>query len=182
MLTGFYDFNDESSVLNALRDSRGEFNVVDEAAIHISSQTSEAYPGRFEEALILFINLISELPLASESSKPSSYPTMSERSMIMLRRELIHRLAAGPSTYSQLQACVSLIPDGSKISQQDTDKLIMSLSEVRPQVGLEAPKRVLKPECWKEYDPVYPRMRVSSHQHAVETMPKVTIKSFPPAL
>lgn len=116
---------------------------------------------------------------ASASVGQTMTASLVERSKILLRREVIHKLASSPSSYSQLQEVFPCVSDFTKIPTGDIDKVIFDVSiqrgdSINAATGSEAPKRVLKPESWREYDPSFYHMTFSSHQIAYENRPKVT--------
>ena len=121
-----------------------------------------------EEALVLLIQLITELPLP-----PSTVAT--DRYTLILRREVIHRLASSPATYSQLHDILHRIDPASVHASIDLDAIIRDVSYSKGSSALEAPKQHLKPECWAEYDAAYYHLTSAAHLTiAATTRPKVT--------
>jgi hypothetical protein len=120
-----------------------------------------------EEALVLFIHIVTELPAPANTD-------LTQRCLPMVRREFIHKLASGPCTFSKLQECLPHSPEVGKINPEQIAAIVRSVSDYRDSVNLEPPKRVLKAELWREYDPAYMRLTVSAHQLALESMPKIT--------
>ena len=121
--------------------------------------------GLYEEALQLIILLSTELPLPPLTS--------SERATMILRRELVHKLVSGPCTFSQLQECISIVPDHEKLDSNCVDEIAAEIGDRREGTGLEPAKLVLKEEIWREYDPVFWHLAPSAHQHAYEARPKL---------
>ena len=125
-----------------------------------------------EEALVLLIQLITELPLP-----PSTVAT--DRYTLILRREVIHRLATSPATYSQLHEILHRIDPASVHASIDLDAIIRDVSYSKGSSALEAPKQHLKPECWTEYDSAYYHLTSAAHLTiAATTRPKVSIASL----
>ena len=125
-----------------------------------------------EEALVLLIQLITELPLP-----PSTVST--DRYTPTLRREVIHRLASSPATYSQLHEIIHRIDPASVHASIDLDAIIRDVSYSKGTSALEAPKQHLKPECWTEYDPAYYHLTSAAHLTiAATTRPKVPFSSL----
>ena len=125
-----------------------------------------------EEALVLLIQLITELPLP-----PTTVAT--DRYTSTLRREVIHRLASSPATYSQLHEILHRIDPASVHASIDLDAIIRDVSYSKGSSALEAPKQHLKPECWTEYDPAYYHLTSAAHLTiAATTRPKVSIASL----
>ena len=124
-----------------------------------------------EEALVLLIQLITELPLP-----PTTVAT--ERYTPILRREVIHRLASSPATYSQLHEILHRIDPASVHAFIDLDAIIRDASYSKGTSALEAPKQHLKPECWTEYDPAYYHLTSAAHLTIAATnRPKVRATS-----
>ena len=82
------------------------------------------FPVLLEEFLLLVTQIVTELPLppgikvddkdcqnAENASKPPQY----ERLVAMMKKEIIHKLATGAKTFSQLQDCHSLVVDFDKV-------------------------------------------------------------------
>ena len=125
-----------------------------------------------EEALVLLIQLITELPLPPTSSTTERYTPI-------LRREVIHRLATSPATYSQLHEILHRVDPASVHASIDLDGIIREVSYSKGSSALEAPKQHLKPECWTEYDPAYYHLTSAAHLTiAATTRPKVSIASL----
>jgi len=97
--------------------------------------------GLYEEALQLIILLSTELPL------PPLTPT--ERATVLLRRELVHKLVSGPCTFSQLQECLSIVPDHERLESNCVDEIAAEIGDRREGTGLEPAKLVLKKKYGK---------------------------------
>jgi hypothetical protein len=123
-------------------------------------------PALLEESLLLIINLVTEVPLPPSDD-------ISARSIPVIRRELIHRLAGSPATFSQLQESLNAINDHSKLPPADVERFIYEIADRREQapLSLEPPLFHLKKELWCQYDPAYPRMLQRAHQQAMEARP-----------
>ncbi|CAN0188636.1 unnamed protein product, partial [Discosporangium mesarthrocarpum] len=65
-----------------------------------------------EECILLLILLVTEMPFAPDDMPEPHFPRAGEaRVTRQLRRELVHRLAPGPCTHSELQdACNQMVP------------------------------------------------------------------------
>jgi hypothetical protein len=121
-----------------------------------------------EEVLILMCMVITELPMIPHEDVNVYYRTQ-------LRREVIHKLAAGPASFAELQLCASHLCDHSGISSQLVDDVVLNVSEVRETVLLDSPKRTLKLECWAEYDPTFYHIATGGHQKAIDIRPPVAL-------
>ena len=147
-----------------------EFVAVLDSNQQLTEEDAAYFPALLEEALLLLIQIVSELPLPP----PQSDDNLSTRVTLQLRRELVHRLVSGPKTYSQLQECLSLVPDVDKCDSTLLDKVIESISVQRDSSSaLEAPSLWLRSELWSEYDPAYNHIPASAHQTAFENRPKL---------
>jgi len=122
-----------------------------------------------EDSLLVLIQIITDLPLPSVEATSSSIRVTS-----LLRRELIHKLASGPKTYSQLQECLTLVTEFDKCETSLFDSVLEDISYTRDSSSLEAPLHSLKAELWLEYDPSFMHVSSSSHQEAYEKRPKLS--------
>ena len=122
-----------------------------------------------EEALKLLNQILLDLPLKGVDNPLD----LSQRVSLQLRKEIIHRLVSGPKSFSELQECLSLIPDYDKCDANLLDKVLDSVATWRETTGLEAPTLVLKNKSWDEYDPCFSHIPSSSHQYAYENRPKL---------
>jgi hypothetical protein len=119
-----------------------------------------------EESLILLCWTLTELQL-----NPSDDPDYYFRTR--LRREFIHKLAAGPVSFADLQVCSNHLSDHSSISSQLIGEIVHQVSESRETVLIDSPKRTLRAQCWAEYDPTFYHMVHHGHQKAVDIRPPV---------
>eukprot|EP00953_Heterococcus_sp_UTEX-ZZ885_P020570 11505-Heterococcus_DN1.PRE.2 len=121
-----------------------------------------------EECLTLLVHVVTELPPApliltntSTSSSSSNSGTVDTSSLhAQLRREMLHKLATGPRTYSELHDACTLVGQGDttaastvKVKSSDVDAVLSAIAvqQARPQhvhtrTALEPGKFVLKPE------------------------------------
>jgi hypothetical protein len=125
-----------------------------------------------EECLTLLVHVVTELPPApliltntntssSSSSSAGSGTTVATGSLhAQLRREMLHKLATGPCTYSELHDACTLVGQGDttaastvKVASSDVDAVLSAIAvqQARPQhvhtrTALEPGKFVLKQE------------------------------------
>ena len=133
------------------------------------------------EMLHLLITLISELP-PPPAENESQHAIEARRRLI---REVIHRLASGSKTHSEMTEVHHILSNrdtdalcelGKKINPDDASGA--ALEEVLNEVGTRkcrsgAPDEwELKESAWSEYDPSFPHISTRSHQHASERRPK----------
>ena len=102
-----------------------------------------------EELLVLVILLVTELPTIPDA------PEHQERTKMQVRREVVHRLAAGSCTHSEVLECLHLVPKHDQLGPQGLDDILAEVSNRRPAQGLEPDKFKLKDELWIEYDPTF---------------------------
>lgn len=135
-----------------------------------------------EEFLHLVIVFTSELPLPA----PSDRANHTQQAQWKMYREVIHRLASGPKTHSELlevQHVLShwdntlLSEEGKLINPDDatTAALGTCLKEiaVRKTSGrLEPDKWEMKREAWESYDPAFFHISPRNHQTGAENRPK----------
>lgn len=126
-------------------------------------------PKMVEESLLVLIQLTSEIPIPAVDIALSD-----TRIAFLLRREIVHRLVSGPKTYSQLQECLSLVPDFDKCETSLFDSILDDVSHSRDLSALDAPQHCLKAELWAEYDPSFLHITSSAHQEAFELRPKLS--------
>jgi len=121
---------------------------------------------RAEEALLVIIILLTELPAPSEN----------KHSWILakLKHEVIHQLAGGPATHSQVQECTQFVPEVDKLPPQTLDDVLLEVSDKREASGLDPEKFVLKKEFWVHYDPTFYHISLQAHQKAGELRPEPT--------
>lgn len=143
-----------------------------------------------EEFLHLLIILMTELPPLPPANKADHIA----RAKIRLKREVIHRLASGPKTHSELAEVhhvlsnwdnVFLSEEGKEVNPDDatgaalgeTLKTVAELKTSRSR--LEPDQWVLRSSGWAEYDPSFYHISLRSHQSAAESRPtKTTATSF----
>jgi hypothetical protein len=130
-----------------------------------------------EGMLILLINVVTELPLPS-------YEDPSERTRIMLRREIVHLLISGPSPYSDLQNLMQVcVPESERSKSSVLDDVIAAVGDWQEGTSLEPSKVKLKEKAWLEYDSSFPHAVHRSHQKAHEIRPKIkTAQPYAPQM
>ena len=145
-------------------------------------KSDEQYlPALTDEALLLLINLATELPLPAD-------PVPVNRALEIVKRELIHHLAGGPATFSQLLECANSTSshDLSKIGQSELERVVLEVTDIREVSPLEPPQYHLKKVFWSSYDPTFPHTSMRVHQKASELRPNaattfgVPIAPMPP--
>ena len=127
---------------------------------------ADYFSGLLDESLQFLIHICSELP-----PPPHTDPYTRLRSR--LQKELIHRLIAGPATYSQIQECFSIYPDSQKIPGEKFDEIIAEVADKQLSSGLKPPTFTLKKNFWGCYDPAFPHIQDTAHQTAYELRPKL---------
>jgi hypothetical protein len=139
-----------------------------------------------DEALNLIITLVTELPLPPvvplpadsrlEQAEDGCNTDSPGRIRMQLRREVIHRLMVGASTYSQLHELRSLFRGEDKICEDVIDDVVDEVGIVQKGDRIEdAVKIFLKPQFWSEYDPGFYHFGVQHHQHVLGNRPKIKI-------
>ena len=122
-----------------------------------------------EEALLLIINIVTEIP-----PPPSS--DLLQQSELAVRKEIIHFLAgktSNVSTFSQLQDHVSSCnSEFAKISPLVLEQIINEVADKKKSSVLEPPFFVLKKEMWLHYDSSFSHITFKMHQTAIEKKPK----------
>ena len=128
-------------------------------------------PALADEALLLLINVVTEIP------PPPSSDTLSQ-AIIAVKRELIYFLAgkkSNHSTFSQMHEHVSYCGmEFTKIGPVALEQVINEIADKKKSSALEPPFFVLKKEMWKHYDPSAPHVARRMHQNAAEDRPKNT--------
>ena len=130
-------------------------------------KSDEQYlPALTDEALLLLINLATELPLPAD-------PVPVNRALEIVKRELIHHLAGGPATFSQLLECANSTSshDLNKIGQSELERVVSEVTDIREVSPLEPPHYHLKKVFWSSYDPTFPHTSMRVHQKASELRP-----------
>ena len=118
-----------------------------------------------EECLHLLILLVTELPL----------PPMPQeaRHRQLLLREVVHRLASGPCTHSEIHDCCHQFSEGSEAMPEPLlESILEAVATRREAKELEPEKFVLKDSAWVDYDPAFFHVTVQAHQQASEMRPK----------
>ena len=127
---------------------------------------AEYFSGLLDESLQFLIHICSELP-------PPPHVDQFTRLRSRLQKELIHRLIAGPATYSQIQECFSIYPDFQKLQSERVDDIIAEVADKQLSSGLKPPTFTLKKCFWSSYDPAFPHILDTAHQTAHELRPKL---------
>lgn len=139
------------------------------------------YTSLVEELLLLIIILITEMPSVPALDAIESAAEARRR----LRREVVHRLASGPKTHSEMAEVhhvltsrdnLILCEEGKEINPDDASGAALEsvLSEValrRTRIG-DADQWELRKSVWQEYDPAFHRISTRAHQAATEQRPK----------
>jgi len=135
-----------------------------------------------EELLQLLIILISELPPVPPANKVEHTIQAKKR----LRREVIHRLASGPKTHSELAEVHHVLSNWDNVFLSEEGKLVnpddatgaalgSTLNEVAEHKSvrgkLEPNQWVLREEAWEDYDPAFFHISLRNHQAAAESRP-----------
>jgi len=144
-----------------------------------------------EELLHLLIVLITELPPPPSSTElgPEGSAGKILHAKRRLRREVIHRLASGPKTHSELAEVHHVLPQRDNSTLSEVGKLLnpddaggaaleATLAEVaerKPSRGLEPDQWVLRKEIWDEYDPAFYHVSALAHESAAANRPKPAI-------
>jgi hypothetical protein len=143
--------------------------LFDEPPIHPEAFTYDLHTTHavLEGMLLLLINVVTELPLPP-------YEDPSERTRILLRREIVHLLISGPSPYSDLQNLMQIcVPESERAKSSVLDDVIAAVGDWQEGTSLEPSKVKLKEKAWLEYDSSFPHAVHRSHQKAHENRPKV---------
>jgi hypothetical protein len=135
-----------------------------------------------EEFLHLLIVLVSELPPIPPVDKAEHTVQAKQR----LRREVIHRLASGPKTHSELSEVHHVLSNWDNVFLSEEGKLVnpddatgaalgatlMEVADHKLARGrLEPNQWVLCDAAWEEYDPAFYHISLRSHQQAAESRP-----------
>ena len=139
-----------------------------------SKGSAQLYDDRSADTTsLLLISAMKLLSAVLVEILPPGTTDASERLGPIFRRELIQCLAAGPATHSALQECAAKVPGHKNVPTSLVSAIITQISDSREAIGAEPPKRILKVECWKEYDPCFIRLDAKQHQQAFESRPQV---------
>ena len=154
-----------------------------------------------EEFLHAIIILCKELPPAPPSDKVAHTAQAKSR----LRREVIHRLASGPKTHSEMAEVHHVLSHWDNVYLSEEGKMLnpddatgAALGVVLAEVAnrkisrrtMEPDKWELNREAWESYDPSFYHINLRNHQTAAESRPafpadnkfRVKPKPFCPAL
>jgi hypothetical protein len=144
-----------------------------------------------EEFLHMMIVLTSELPPLPPHDKDDHTAQAKWR----LRREVVHRLASGPKTHSELAEVHHVLSHWDNVFLSEEGKLVnpddatgAALEAVLAEVAdrkvsrgkMEPDKWELQREAWESYDPSFFHISLRSHQTAAESrpIPTGTSRSF----
>lgn len=135
-----------------------------------------------EEFLHTIITLCSELPPLPPADKTEHTAQAKWR----LRREVVHRLASGPKTHSELAEVHHVLSHWDNVYLSEEGKLLnpddatgaalgVVLGEVATRkisrAKMEPDKWELKRDVWEEYDPSFFHISLRNHQTAAESRP-----------
>jgi hypothetical protein len=135
-----------------------------------------------EEFLHTMIIMCTELPPEPPVTKKAHTAQAKRR----LRREVIHRLASGPKTHSELAEVHHVLSHWDNVYLSEEGKLVnpddatgAALGTVLAEVGtrkvsrgkMEPEKWKLKSDGWESYDPSFFHTSLRSHQTAAESRP-----------
>jgi len=140
-----------------------------------------------EEFLHLLIVLVTELPPA-----PSMSPITDAK--LRLRREVVHRLASGPRTHSELVEVHHVLPqrDNARLSEEGKmmnpddatgaalEETLAQVAELKPSKTFGPNQWVLKKDVWREYDPAFFHVGLRCHESATAARPSVTGGAYAP--
>ena len=143
-----------------------------------------------EEVLHLLIILITELP----PPPPKSRDDYTNQAKQRLRREVIHRLASGPRTHSELAEVHHVLPQRDNVTLSEEGKLVnpddatgAALEAALDEVAERKSSRQLKPDrwelkewAWSEYDPAFFHISLRCHQSAAEKRPAANSAKIKP--
>jgi hypothetical protein len=142
-------------------------NTTATAALSGQSRLPDDKVGKIMDEFLLFlINLVTELPTPSDAN-------VINRIESQVRREIVHKLATGPCTYSQLQEAISVLQDSDNDKTVVLDKIIKLVADCMESNGMDVPKFRLKESAWSEYDPSFPHISSKMHQVIMESRPKL---------
>jgi len=148
-----------------------------------ASEVSYCLP-LLEEFLHLLIVLLTELPPVPPVDKADHTLQAKER----LRREVIHRLASGSKTHSELAEVhhvlshwdnAFLSEEGREVNPDDASgaALAATLADVAEKrtnrLDMSPDKWELQRSAWEDYDPSFFHMSGRNHQSAAESRPKI---------
>jgi len=140
-----------------------------------------------EEFLYCIIIFVSELPQVA----PVDRNKHTEQARQRLHREVVHRLASGPKTHSELLEVHHVMSHWDNLLLSEEGKLInpddatgAALGKVLEEVAdrkssrgkLEPDKWEIKREAWTIYDPSFHHISLRMHQTAAENRPKPSVE------
>jgi hypothetical protein len=143
-----------------------------------------------EDFLHLLIVLVTEVPPLPPKDKEEHTLQAKQR----LRREVVHRLASGPKTHSELSEVHHVLSHWDNVFLSEEGKLLnpddasgAALGKALSQVAERKSSRVrvtpdrweLHREAWDAYDPAFFHISLRSHQSATENRPKPASSSGP---
>ena len=141
-----------------------------------------------EEFLHMMIILTSELPPIPPVDKEDH----TTQAKFRLRREVVHRLASGPKTHSELAEVHHVLSHWDNVFLSEEGKLVNPDDATGAALGavlgvvaerkvsrgkMEPEKWELKREAWEGYDPSFFHISLRSHQTAAEGRPAPTSSS-----
>jgi hypothetical protein len=144
-----------------------------------------------EEFLHFIIIFISELP----PPVPIDTDEQMRQAKYRLYREVIHRLASGPKTHSELSEVHHVLSHWDNVLLSEEGKLInpddatgAALGTVLAEIAdrkvsrekWEPDKWEMKPSAWGSYDPAFFHINLRNHQTAAECRPKPSNDSSAP--
>lgn len=165
-----------------------EAPTVEEHSVSLPSSYSTARDAAsalvlLEEFLHLIIIFCTELPLLAPEDRSSH----TKQAQWKLFREVVHRLASGPKTHSELSEVQHVLSHWDNLLLSEEGKLInpddasgAALGTVLAEVAerkmsrgkLEPDKWEMKRSAWESYDPAFFHISLRSHQTAAESRPK----------
>lgn len=145
--------------------------------------------GLVEEMLSLIIILLTEMPSPPALNTDESVMLSRRR----LRREVVHRLASGPKTHSEMAEVhhvlsqrdnAILCDKGKQINPDDAsgaalESVLNDVALRRTRIG-DADQWELNQSAWQEYDPAFHRIGTRAHQSASERRPKQPLDKSSP--
>jgi len=141
-----------------------------------------------EEFLHLMLVFMVELPPLPPKDKEEHTHQAKDR----LRREVIHRLASGPKTHSELSEVHLVLSHWDNVFLSEEGKLVnpddatgAALGAVLEEVSvrkssrgkMEPDKWELRRSAWESYDPSFFHISLRSHQTAAEGRPQLSSKN-----
>lgn len=142
-----------------------------------------------EEYLQFTIVFISELPAVV----PSTREEQTKQARFRLFREVVHRLASGPKTHSELSEVHHVLSHWDNVLLSDEGKLLnpddatgaalgMVLADIADRKvsreKMEPDKWELKGSAWEFYDPAFFHISLRCHQVAAEDRPKPEVDNL----